>query len=151
MIPPTLPHGPRPVPLLTAVAPAPDSVLLLTWKDGRTDRVDLSGWLEAGHPDFRRLGAPDLFATATLMDDTTVAWGGGDLAIDSTNLALLAEQQRALRPAEPGAMTDSVDRIMQGLQEAAAYARGDDVPGMVLHVPRTVDEDTPAARPQPNS
>jgi len=36
-------------------------------------------------------------------------------------------------------MTDSVDRIMQGLQEAVAHARGADVPGLVPHVPRTVD------------
>jgi len=36
-------------------------------------------------------------------------------------------------------MTDSVGRIMQGLQEAVAHARGADVPGLVLHVPQTVD------------
>lgn len=36
-------------------------------------------------------------------------------------------------------MTDSFDRIMQGLQEAAKHARGDDVPGLVLHVPQNVD------------
>lgn len=36
-------------------------------------------------------------------------------------------------------MTDSVDRIMQGLQEAVAHACGADVPGLVLHVPQTVD------------
>jgi len=36
-------------------------------------------------------------------------------------------------------MTDSVDRIMQGLQEAVAHARGADVPGLVLHVPQIVD------------
>jgi hypothetical protein len=32
-------------------------------------------------------------------------------------------------------VTDSFDRIMQGLQEAAEHARGADVPGLVLHVP----------------
>jgi len=36
-------------------------------------------------------------------------------------------------------MTDSVDRIMQGLQEAAAHALGAEVPGMVVHVPEIVD------------
>lgn len=96
MIPPILPQGPRPIPHLKAVAAAPGAVLLVTWEDGHTDRVDLSGWLEAGHPAFRRLRDPALFATATLADDSTVEWGGDDdLAIDSLNLALLAEQQRA--------------------------------------------------------
>ncbi len=36
-------------------------------------------------------------------------------------------------------MTDSFDRIMRGLQEAAEHARGADVPGLVLHVPQNVD------------
>lgn len=36
-------------------------------------------------------------------------------------------------------MTDSFNRIMQGLQEAVAHARGADVPGLMLHVPQTVD------------
>ncbi len=36
-------------------------------------------------------------------------------------------------------MTDSIDRIMQGLQEAVAHARGADVPGLVLHISQTVD------------
>jgi putative transcriptional regulator len=36
-------------------------------------------------------------------------------------------------------MTGSFDRIMQGLQEAVAHARGAEVPGMTLHVPETVD------------
>lgn len=36
-------------------------------------------------------------------------------------------------------MTNSFDRIMQGLHEAADHARGAEVPGLVLHVPQTVD------------
>jgi len=36
-------------------------------------------------------------------------------------------------------VADSVNRIMQGLQEAAEHARGDPVPGLVLHVPQHVD------------
>jgi putative transcriptional regulator len=36
-------------------------------------------------------------------------------------------------------MTDSVDRIMQGLREAEQHACGADVPSLVLHVPATVD------------
>jgi len=36
-------------------------------------------------------------------------------------------------------MTDSFNRIMQGLQEAAEHARGEAMPGLVLHVPQKVD------------
>jgi putative transcriptional regulator len=36
-------------------------------------------------------------------------------------------------------MTDSVDRIMQGLREAIDHARGADVPGLMLHIPQSVD------------
>lgn len=36
-------------------------------------------------------------------------------------------------------MTKAADRIVQGLREAAAHARGAKVPGLKLHVPRKVD------------
>jgi putative transcriptional regulator len=36
-------------------------------------------------------------------------------------------------------MTDSFDRIMRGLQEAAEHAGGAAAPSLVLHVPRNVD------------
>ncbi|CAO3411717.1 DUF2442 domain-containing protein [Azospirillum largimobile] len=110
MIPPVLLQGPRPVPRLASVEPAPGAILLLVWEDGRTDRVDLTGWLEAGHPYFHRLRDPALFATAQLTDATTVEWGGDeDLSIDSLNLALLAERQRAFGQADLVAWQDRLD------------------------------------------
>lgn len=36
-------------------------------------------------------------------------------------------------------MKKPADRIIQGLQEAAAHARGEKVPGLRLHIPRRVD------------
>jgi len=36
-------------------------------------------------------------------------------------------------------MKKPADRIIQGLHEAAAHARGEKVPGLKLHVPRRVD------------
>jgi putative transcriptional regulator len=36
-------------------------------------------------------------------------------------------------------MKDSAKRIMQGLEEALAHARGKDVPGLVVHVPNALD------------
>jgi putative transcriptional regulator len=42
----------------------------------------------------------------------------------------LAKENEMKRPA---------DRIMQGLREAAAHARGEKVPGVKLHVPRRID------------
>jgi putative transcriptional regulator len=39
-------------------------------------------------------------------------------------------------------MKKAADRIMQGLREAAAHARGEKVPGLKLSIPRTVDVGT---------
>ena len=36
-------------------------------------------------------------------------------------------------------MKKAADRIMQGLREAAAHARGDSVSGLKLHIPRAID------------
>jgi putative transcriptional regulator len=36
-------------------------------------------------------------------------------------------------------MTNSADRIIQGLKEALDHAAGADVPGLALHIPKTVD------------
>jgi len=36
-------------------------------------------------------------------------------------------------------MTKAAHRIMQGLREAAAHARGEKVPGLNLHIPRVVN------------
>lgn len=36
-------------------------------------------------------------------------------------------------------MSSGVDRIVQGLREALDHARGEDVPGLVIHVPASVD------------
>ncbi|KAA0577520.1 DUF2442 domain-containing protein [Azospirillum sp. Sh1] len=110
MIPPVLPQGPRPIPRLAAVAPAAGAVLALTWDDGRADRVDLTGWLESGHPYFHQLRDPTVFASARLVDATTVEWNGDeDLAIDSMHLALLAEQQRPFGQPELIAWQDRHD------------------------------------------
>lgn len=36
-------------------------------------------------------------------------------------------------------MSKAAERILQGLREAAAHARGEKVPGLKIHVPRKVD------------
>jgi putative transcriptional regulator len=36
-------------------------------------------------------------------------------------------------------MAKAAERIMQGLREAAAHARGEKVPGLKLHIPREID------------
>ncbi|MFV3126479.1 helix-turn-helix domain-containing protein [Niveispirillum sp. KHB5.9] len=36
-------------------------------------------------------------------------------------------------------MSSSADRIFQGLREALDHAKGEDVPGLVVHVPTIVD------------
>jgi putative transcriptional regulator len=49
---------------------------------------------------------------------------------DNRDFAVLATEK---------AMSKAADRIVQGLREAAAHARGEQVPGLKLHVPRKVD------------
>lgn len=36
-------------------------------------------------------------------------------------------------------MSKAAERIMQGLREAAAHARGEQVPGLKLHVPKAIN------------
>ena len=36
-------------------------------------------------------------------------------------------------------MSNSADRILKGLQEALGHAKGEDVPGLMVHVPTMVD------------
>jgi putative transcriptional regulator len=36
-------------------------------------------------------------------------------------------------------MNDSAKRILRGLEEALAHAQGNDVPGLVVHVPTALD------------
>ena len=36
-------------------------------------------------------------------------------------------------------MTNSADRILRGLEEALAHARGEEIPGLVVHVPTAID------------
>lgn len=81
------------------------------------------GWslLPGGSRALRGRGDPALFATAALADATTVVWGGDeDLAIDSLNLALLADQQRPFGAAELAAWQQ---RLELSSQEAAALVR----------------------------
>lgn len=82
-----------------------------------------SGW-RPGTSHFRRLSDPALFATAALADPSTVAWDGDeDLAIDSLNLARLAEQQRATGPAaaaEGPALVESTAVALAGGPDAWA-------------------------------
>lgn len=36
-------------------------------------------------------------------------------------------------------MSKSADSVMRGLDEALAWARGEDVPGLVVHIPEDID------------
>jgi putative transcriptional regulator len=50
--------------------------------------------------------------------------------MDRRNRALVAQEAK---------MSKAAERIMQGLREAAAQARGEKVPGLKLHVPKKID------------
>jgi len=64
--------------------------------------------------------------------------------IRNTTYAVCEPRARTLRNARTilapeEHMSKAADRIMQGLREAAAHARGEKVPGLRLHIPRAVD------------
>jgi len=73
------------------------TVLIVTWRNGTSDQVDLVGWLaRPTHPAFDILRDPNVLANPRVEDwGTCVAWDAeGDVAIDNVHLRLLIEQRR---------------------------------------------------------
>ncbi len=85
------PVGPS-VPRLARVRAERGSSLMLSWKDGKTTRVDLTG-LIARHRLFAGLSDPAVFAGAVMIENGHgVAWGD-DLDLSAETLRSMAEVQ----------------------------------------------------------
>jgi Protein of unknown function (DUF2442) len=84
---------PRPIPRIARVEAGPGQVLTLSWQDGRTTRVDLSGWI--GLHDISELRDEAVFSRPEMAEyGSCVQWAGNeDLSIDTVHLEMLAEQQ----------------------------------------------------------
>lgn len=85
----------HPVPRIASVSTKPGFILDVTWQDGKTDDVNLSGWIATGREALSPLTVPKVFGRAQIADHgLSVQWGDDeDLSIDSVHLAMLAEQQ----------------------------------------------------------
>lgn len=110
----------KPIPRAAKVTALPGRVLEVTWTDGRTVQVDLTGWIEApGLSGVQRLRDPVVFSRIVITDyGSTLEWDGDeDLVIDTAHLEMLAEQQTEFSSADLVAWQDR-HRINNG--EAAA-------------------------------
>jgi hypothetical protein len=89
---------PRPIPRAAAVIATDHPVLRVSWRDGGSDAVDLSGWIALNH--LSSLADKKNFAEASVVDDgLTVRWGDDDGPYLSTYLlASIAEKQRPFGP-----------------------------------------------------
>lgn len=112
--------NPKPIPRAAKVTALPGRVLQVTWTDGTTVQVDLTGWIEGpGLSVVQRLRDPVVFSRVAITDyGSTLEWDGDeDLVIDTAHLELLAEEQAEFSSADLVAWQDR-HRINNG--EAAA-------------------------------
>jgi hypothetical protein len=86
-----VPAGPS-VPRLTRVRAERGTSLVLTWKDGKVTRVDLTG-LVARHQLFADLSDPAVFAGVAMIENGHGVGWGDDLDLSAETLRSLAEAQ----------------------------------------------------------
>lgn len=87
----------NPLPRIASVSRTGPVILGVTWRDRKSDRVDLTGWIARGGDVLAPLKDPAVFATARVGDHgASVEWGpeDGDLAIDAYHLRQIADEQR---------------------------------------------------------
>jgi hypothetical protein len=86
-------------PRIKAVAAEGPSTLIVTWKDGGTDSINLAGWIARGDDLFVPLKDRKVFEAPRIIDyGAAVAWDEDEeLTIDTIQLELLAQEQRPFR------------------------------------------------------
>jgi hypothetical protein len=142
----------RDLPRLATVATDGPNTIVVTWRDGQRDRIDLSGWIATGGAILAPLDADDVFARATVGDHgTIVTWDGGegDLAIDTHHLALIAAEQQPFGSAQITAWQnglafsdqEAADFLGVSLSTWQAYTSGAPVPRTVAMVCRAALRD----------
>ncbi|MGY2051696.1 hypothetical protein [Methylobacterium sp. JK268] len=109
------------LPRLASVTALTGSAVRVTWTDGRTDEVELVGWIATGGEILRPLRDPETFATVRLGEyGASLAWGeeDGDLAIDAYHLHQIAAEQRPFRSEDLAAWQETAE---VSNQEAADF------------------------------
>lgn len=82
-------------PRVASVTATGPTRLRIKWKHGRTDDVELAGWIATGGDILAGLNDPALFARAAPADyGSAIAWDDDDLRMDAVHLELLAIEQR---------------------------------------------------------
>ncbi|WP_139247235.1 helix-turn-helix transcriptional regulator [Hyphomicrobium sp. NDB2Meth4] len=80
------------MPKIAAVSVVTPNLIDVTWATGRSERIDLTGWIATGSTILAPLTDPAVFATARVdKNGSGVSWGGDDdLAIDAFHLSMIA-------------------------------------------------------------
>src|SRR6516162_7792876 len=82
-------------PRVQSVAARKPTTARIKWRRGRSDDIDLAGWIATGGEILAQLNNPDLFGKARIADyGAAVAWDDDDLRIDAVHLEQLAQEQR---------------------------------------------------------
>jgi hypothetical protein len=94
------------------------TTLRIKWRHGRSEDIELAGWIATGGDILARLNDSGVFGKARVTDyGAAVAWDDDDLRIDAVHLDQLAQEQRPFGPKE----ASEWQRTMQlSNQEAAA-------------------------------
>jgi hypothetical protein len=138
------------MPRVKRVAVERPSTLVIDWRGGGQDRVDLAGWIATGGEILAPLADPVEFAKATVADHgTAVAWDDDDLRIDAVHLELLAGEQRPFTSDDAAAWQDAVQLSNRevaallgiGVSTWNAYKAGGAIPAAVAMICRAARRD----------
>jgi hypothetical protein len=107
-------------PRVERVAVRKPATLRIKWRSGRSEDIDLAGWIATGGDILARLNS-DLFGKARIADyGAAVAWDDDDLRIDAVHLEQLAQEQRPFGAKE----ASEWQRMMQLSNQEAAGLLG---------------------------
>ena len=90
------------IPRLRSVAARGPGVLIVKWRGGGTDQVDLNGWIATGGAILAPLRQSEIFARPRVADyGAAVAWKkDDDLRIDAIHLEQIASEQRPFKASD---------------------------------------------------
>lgn len=84
------------IPRIASVVAASPHTLVVTWRDGRMDRIALDGWIGTGGDLLAPLSDWSAFSAPQVINyGTAVSWGDDDdMAIDAVHLRMIADDQK---------------------------------------------------------
>ncbi len=84
------------LPRISSVVATSPLTLVVTWRDGRKDRIALEGWIGTGGDLLTPLSDWSTFSAPKIINyGTAVSWGGNDdMSIDAVHLRMIADDQK---------------------------------------------------------